>query len=303
MPESKLARELMRLLPGQVHVDEPMKLHTTWRIGGPADFFIDPDGVESLARALGFAREANLPVTIIGKGSNLLVKDGGIRGLVVKIGSGFTRLSVQGNRVSAGAGVGLARLTAAAQDAGLGGFEFLAGIPGSVGGAVVMNAGAFGKAIGDLCEEVELMDETGRLTRRAGAGLGFGYRTSSLQDSKLIVLAATFRGTHRDRDAIRAEAQGIFNRRKKSQPLGEPSAGSVFKNPPGFSAGFLIEQAGAKGMRAGGAAVSGVHANFIVNLGNATAGDVLTLLEQVKSLVWQKFAIELEPEVRILGED
>ncbi|MCL6447679.1 MAG: UDP-N-acetylmuramate dehydrogenase [Armatimonadetes bacterium] len=301
--KSRLARELMRLLPGQVRLDEPMKLHTTWRIGGPADLFVEPDGVAGLAQALAFARRENLPVTIIGNGSNLLVKDGGIRGLVVKIGGGFRWLNIQGSRITAGAGTGLARLTGAAKEAGVGGFEFLAGIPGTVGGAVVMNAGAFGKATSDLCASVQLMDETGRLAERPGAALGFGYRTSNLQGSKLIVVAAVFRGTYREPQAIQAEMEDLFNRRKKTQPLGCPSAGSVFQNPPGISAGFLIERAGGKGMRAGDAAVSPVHANFIVNLGNATARDVLKLIEQVKIAVREKYAIELKPEVQIIGED
>lgn len=301
--KSRLARELMRLLPGQVRLDEPMKLHTTWRIGGPADLFVEPDGVASLAQALAFARRENLPVTVIGNGSNLLVKDGGIRGLVVKIGGGFRWLNIQGSRITAGAGTGLARLTGAAKEAGVGGFEFLAGIPGTVGGAVVMNAGAFGKATSDLCESVQLMDETGRLAERPGTALGFGYRTSNLQGSKLIVIAAVLQGTYREPQAIQAEMEDLFNRRKETQPLGHPSAGSVFQNPPGISAGFLIERAGGKGMRAGDAAISPVHANFIVNLGSATARDVLKLIEQVKIAVREKYAIELKPEVQIIGED
>ncbi len=301
--KSTLARELRRLLPGQVRLDEPMKLHTTWRIGGPADLFVEPDGVASLARALAFARRENLPVTVIGNGSNLLVKDGGIRGLVVKIGGGFRWLNIQGDQITAGAGTGLARLTAAAKEAGVGGFEFLAGIPGTVGGAVVMNAGAFGKATSDLCASVQLMDETGQLVERPGAALGFGYRTSNLQGGKLIVIAAVFRGTVREPQAIQAEIEDLLSRRKKTQPLGHLSAGSVFRNPPGISAGFLIEHAGGKGMRAGDAAVSPVHANFIVNLGSATARDVLKLIEQVKIAVREKYAIELKPEVQIIGED
>lgn len=303
MRESRLAHELMHLLPGQVRPHEPMKLHTTWRIGGPADIFVEPDGVASLARALTFARNKNLPVTIIGNGSNLLVKDGGIRGLVIKIGNAFSWLRIQENRLIAGAGTRLASFTGAAKEAGIGGFEFLAGIPGTVGGAVVMNAGAFGRAIGDFCETVRLMEETGRLTEQPGAALGFGYRKSNLQGKRLIVLEATFKGTPREPGAIQAESEELFNRRKKTQPFGYPSAGSVFQNPPGTSAGYLIEQAGAKGMRSGDAIVSPAHANFIVNLGNATARDVLTLIEQVKIHVWRKYAIELQPEVQILGED
>lgn len=303
MPDSELARQLADLLPGRVRFHEPMKLHTTWRIGGPADIFVEPQGVDDLARALAFARRENLPVAVIGGGSNLLVKDGGIRGLVIKIGEGLAQLEILGARISAGAGAKLARLTRAAKEAGIGGCEFLAGIPGTVGGAVIMNAGAYGKATGDICTAVKLMDEAGRLEERSGAALGFGYRTSSLKGSKLIVVEASFQGVFREPQAIEAEMKGILEKRKQTQPLGHPSAGSVFKNPPGTSAGFLIEQAGGKGMRVGDAAVSHVHANFIVNLGRAAARDVLELMERVKMLVWQKYAVELEPEVQILGED
>jgi UDP-N-acetylmuramate dehydrogenase len=297
------AARLERLLPGRVRFGEPMKLHTTWRIGGPADFFVEPRGTDELVRALAFAREENLPVTVIGGGSNLLVKDGGIRGLVIKIGEGFARLEIEGDRVRAGAGVRLARLTGAAQEAGVGGFEFLAGIPGTVGGAVVMNAGAFGKAAGDLCEKVLAIDAGGRMQTLSRPELGFGYRTSSLQGKNLVVIEAAFRGTPREPAAIRTETDLLLKRRRATQPGGFPSAGSVFKNPPGASAGRLIEQAGAKGMRCGGAAVSPVHANFIVNLGEATARDVLSLIFKVKAAVKEKFAVELELEVQVLGED
>ena len=301
--KSRLAAGLRRLSPGPVRLDEPMKLHTTWRIGGPADLFVEPDGVAGLAKVLAFARRENVPVTIIGNGSNLLVKDGGIRGLVVKIGTGLDWLNIQGDRIDAGAGTRLARLAGAAKEAGVGGLEFLAGIPGTVGGAVVMNAGAYGKAVSDFCVSVQLMDETGRLTERPGSALGFGYRTSNLQGGKLIVVAAAFRGTRRAPQAIQAEMEELLSRRKKTQPIGSPSAGSVFRNPPGVSAGFLIEHAGGKGMRVGDALVSPVHANFIVNLGQAGARDVLRLIEQVKTAVREKYAIELQPEVQMIGED
>lgn len=298
-----LAAKLERLLPGRVSFGEPLKLHTTWRIGGPADFFVEPRGTEELVRALAFAREESLPVTVIGGGSNLLVKDGGIRGLVIKIGGGFSRLEISGERVVAEAGVRLARLTGAALEAGVGGFEFLTGIPGTVGGAVVMNAGAFGRAAGDLCESVRLLDEDGRLKTLSRRELFFGYRTSSLQGKNAVVVEAAFRGALREPAAIRADMEAVQKRRWATQPSGYPSAGSVFKNPPGTSAGFLIEQAGAKGLRCGGAAVSPVHANFIVNLGGATARDVLDLISKVKTVVKQRFAVELELEVQVLGED
>ncbi|SHI58857.1 UDP-N-acetylmuramate dehydrogenase [Desulfofundulus thermosubterraneus] len=296
-------KELNALLPGQVKANEPMARHTTWRIGGPADIFVEPAGVKELARLVTWVHGRDLPLYFIGNGSNLLVKDGGIRGIVVKIGRAFGKVQVQETTLIAGAGAMLGVLAAAAQKSGVGGLEFATGIPGTVGGAVVMNAGANGSSMADLVQEVMVMDLSGELERRNAGELGFGYRTSNLLGSSLVVLEVTCRGVARDPDQIRADMEQYLARRRASQPLSYPSAGSVFKNPPGKTAGWLIEQAGCKGMRQGDAQVSLVHANFIVNLGRATARDVQLLIHRVQQLVYERFGITLTLEVQVLGED
>lgn len=296
-------KELNALLPGQVKANEPMARHTTWRIGGPADIFVEPAGVKELARLVTWVYGRDLPLYFIGNGSNLLVKDGGIRGIVVKIGRAFGQVQVRETTLIAGAGTMLGLLASVAQKSGVGGLEFATGIPGTVGGAVVMNAGANGSSMADLVQEVMVMDLSGELERRNAGELGFGYRTSNLLGSSLVVLEVTCRGVARDPDRIRADMEQYLARRRASQPLSYPSAGSVFKNPPGKTAGWLIEQAGCKGMRQGDAQVSLVHANFIVNLGRATARDVQILIHRVQQLVYERFGITLTLEVQILGED
>ncbi|MGB9803673.1 UDP-N-acetylmuramate dehydrogenase [Desulfofundulus sp.] len=296
-------KELSSLLPGQVKANEPMSRHTTWRIGGPADIFVEPAGVRELARLVTWAHARGFPLYFIGNGSNLLVKDGGIRGIVVKIGRAFSQVQVHGTTLIAGAGTMLGVLATVAQKNGVGGLEFCAGIPGTVGGAVVMNAGANGSCMADLVQEVTVMDPSGELERWGAGKLDFGYRTSNLLGRSLVVLEITCRGVARDPDLIRAEMEQYIARRRASQPLSYPSAGSVFKNPPGGKAGWLIEQAGCKGMRQGDAQVSPVHANFIVNLGRATARDVQILIQRVQQLVYERFGITLTLEVQVLGED
>jgi UDP-N-acetylmuramate dehydrogenase len=303
LPEKRLFHELTRLCPGRVRLNEPMKNHTTWRIGGPADILFEPDGISSLTQAMTLAGKEKIPVTVIGAGSNLLVKDGGVRGLVIKIGAGFDYIEVTNNLIRAGAGVKLPYLAKAARDASLGGFEFLAGIPGTVGGALIMNAGAFGGSISDICLSALLIDKTGQISRRTAKEIGFGYRSSSLQNNCFIVLEAVFQGVCRDPEDIRIDMENLLQRRKKKQPHCYPCAGSVFKNPPGYSAGYLIDQAGGKEMREGDAVVSDVHANFIVNLGEARASDVLELIKKVIALVRRKFNMDLELEIKVLGED
>jgi len=290
-------------LPGQVWLDEPMKLHTTWRIGGPADVLVEPDSMESLRVTLDLVQKHNLPLTVIGNGSNILVCDGGIRGVVLKIGARFSKVTVENNKITAGGGAKLVSLVNAALSKGIGGFEFLAGIPGTVGGAVVMNAGVNGAAICDVLEYALLMDQSGKTFRRTSEEFGFGYRMSNLQGASLIVLEACCLGINREKKDIEKRIKEILERRKNTQPITSASAGSVFKNPPGSYAGLLIDQAGGKGLRVGDAMVSTVHSNFIVNLGKATAREVLDLIEKVKELVVQRFAIELTLEVKVLGED
>jgi UDP-N-acetylmuramate dehydrogenase len=290
-------------LPGQAQLDEPMKFHTTWRIGGPADVLVEPDSMEGLRLTMDLVQKYNLPLTVIGNGSNILVCDRGIRGVVLKIGDGFSKVTVENNKITAGAGVKLVRLVNAALSKGIGGFEFLAGIPGTVGGAVVMNAGANGAAFCDILEYVFLMDPSGKTIRRSSEELGFDYRMSNLQGASLIVLEAYCLGVSREKKDIQQKIDEMLEKRKNTQPTSSATAGSVFKNPPGTSAGFLIDQAGGKGLRVGDAMVSAVHSNFIVNLGKATAREVLDLIDQVKELVIQRFGTELTLEVKVLGED
>lgn len=303
MNGAELYRELAALLPGRVRRDEPMSRHTTWRIGGPADLFVEPGGPAELAALLSRLGELRVKPVVIGNGSNLLVRDGGIRGVVVKIGRGMAGIKIDGTTITAGAGTALGALAAAARDAGIGGLAFAAGIPGSVGGAVVMNAGAHGFAMERVVEEVRVMDAGGRRLALPGEKLGFGYRTSVLKGGSLIVLEVVCRGVPQEPAAIGAEMAAYLARRRATQPLSLPNAGSVFKNPPREAAGRLIEQAGAKGLTVGDAQVSTLHANFIVNRGAATARDVLDLIRRVKDLVFNRFGIELSLEIQVLGED
>ncbi len=282
---------------------EPMYLHTSWRIGGPADILVEPRGIVDLKAVLAYARHNGLPVTVIGAGTNLLVRDGGIPRVVVKIAGGMSGISVEGETVTAGGGAKLHRLAAAAREAGLGGLEFIAGIPGSVGGAVIMNAGAYGSSVGERVTEVTCMDPEGNLHRLYGGEMEWGYRKSALQGKGLIVVEAVFRGYPRDKELISSDIENILASRKAKQPLEYPSAGSVFKNPPGKYAGKLIQEAGCQGMRVGDAQVSTKHANFIINLGKATASDVLKLIAAVREKVMEKFGVSLEMEVKVLGRD
>ncbi|KUK65743.1 MAG: UDP-N-acetylenolpyruvoylglucosamine reductase [Desulfotomaculum sp. 46_80] len=290
-------------LPGQVRLNEPMRFHTTWRIGGPADVLVEPDSMENLRLTVDLVQKHNLPLTVIGNGSNILVCDGGIRGVVLKIGARFSKVTVENNKIIAGGGTKLVHLVNMALSKGIGGFEFLAGIPGTVGGAVVMNAGVNGAAFCDILEYALLMDQSGKTIKRTSEELGFGYRMSNLQGASLIVLEACCLGIIKEKKDIQKNIEEMLEKRKNTQPTGSASAGSVFKNPPGSSAGFLIDQAGGKGLRVGDAMVSTVHSNFIVNLDKATAREVLDLIEEIKELVIQRFGTELTLEVKVLGED
>lgn len=298
----EIYRELKSKTVGEVRLAEPMSRHTTWRIGGPADVFIEPQGVEDLRLAVVFARTNGIPLLVIGNGSNLLVSDQGIRGLVIKICKGMSLIRIEGNLVTAEAGVRLSGLLKSTTNAGLGGFEFVAGIPGNVGGAVVMNAGANGASIGDLMHDVTVMDYAGELQRYRRSELNFSYRFSSLQDLPGIVVRVTFACRPQSQDEIREKTEAYLSRRRETQPLKYPNAGSVFKNPPGDAAGRLIELAGAKGLKVGGIQVSEVHANFFVNTGQGTASDVLMAVETVRQMVKDKFDLTLAMEVKFVGE-
>ncbi|MCL6445796.1 MAG: UDP-N-acetylmuramate dehydrogenase [Alicyclobacillus sp.] len=285
-----------------IKLNEPLARHTTWRIGGPADVFVTPASVEELQAAMRVARQLELPWTVIGKGSNLLVQDAGIRGLVIKMGEGLSAVSIEGCELMALAGRSYMSAANMAIKQGLGGLEFAAGIPGTVGGAVMMNAGAHGGETKDVLIWADVLDDDGVVRRLTNSDLQFGYRYSILKDHPRIVVAAAFKLYPDDTAAMTERRNAWLRRRANTQPLSLPNCGSVFRNPEGTHAGFLIESAGLKGLRRGGAQISDKHANFIVNTGNASASDVLWLMRHAQETVRKQFGIELETEVRIVGE-
>jgi len=292
---------LAKTISGSVCRNESMAKHTSFRIGGPADLFIVCDTTADVAGALTVLAEELVPYTVAGKGTNLLVSDKGYRGAVLTLGRQFKKHVRDADRIEVG---GACILAYAVQDAyaqGLGGLEFAVGIPGTVGGALAMNAGAREQWIGTVTESVTMFVPGGGLQRLRGDEIGWGYRTSGLRE-KGIILESVLRLTPEDPIRIRAAMEASLARRRRSQPMGEPSAGSVFVNPENDSAGRLIEAAGLKGMRLGGARISDVHANFIVNDGGATAADVLGLVGKIQMVVKDTYGIDLQPEIRFVGE-
>lgn len=281
--------------------DEPMSRHTTFKIGGVADFYATPS-FDEFKTLYNIAGEEKIPVTIIGNGSNLLVGDKGIRGLVIEIGKGMDRIEIDGNRLTVGAGAMLGKVANAAADAGLGGMEFAAGIPGSIGGAVVMNAGAYGGEMKDILVSADVLTPMGEVLTLTNEELDLSYRHSCIVERNLIVLGATIELQPKDKEEIRAVMADLRDRRIDKQPLEFPSAGSTFKRPEGYFAGKLIQDANLRGYMVGDACVSEKHCGFVVNKGQATAADVLQLIEDVKTKVMEEFGVELEPEVKMIGE-
>jgi UDP-N-acetylmuramate dehydrogenase len=280
--------------------NEPLKKHTSFRIGGPANYFMVPKNEEELIKAIEFARDQKLGIALIGAGSNLLPLDKGFSGLAIKLAGGLSSLRIENNTLYAGAGVLLPKLVRAAESRRLSGIEFLAGIPGTVGGAIMMNAGAWGKGIGSKLYSVKIIDRSGRIRELDRSEMRFGYRKSSLQESGAVIVGAILKLRRGKKKRIRDKIKEYIAIRKNSQPLGIPNAGSIFKNPPGNFAGKLIEEAGLKGLRIGDAQVSTKHANFIVNLGDASARDIIRLITRVQKTVKDKFNIKLEPELKIM---
>lgn len=287
----------------QIRIDEPMSRRTTFRVGGPADVLFLPESAGQVVRALDAARAAGVPAVVIGNGSNLLVRDKGIRGLVVALGEGFSEVRIDGETVEAQAGVSLAKLAAAAQSTGLSGLEFASGIPGSLGGGCAMNAGAYGGQLSDVLVDAQVLMD-GEIRTLSNAEMQMGYRTTRpLREGGSIVLSARFALKRDDPGAILARMKELNARRRDKQPLNFPSAGSTFKRPEGYFAGALIEGAGLKGRSVGGAQVSEKHAGFIINTGGATAADILALIGVVQDEVQARSGVRLETEVRILGEE
>ena len=281
---------------------EPMTKHTSFHIGGPAELMAQPQSEAELQSLLLKAAEAAVPVTLVGNGSNLLVRDKGIRGLVIKLGSMLRDIRVSGNVLTFGSGVSLAQASKKAAELGLSGMEFAVGIPGSIGGAVYMNAGAYDGEMSKVVKSVRVMDAAGEVSELSAGELDFGYRHSALQGSGKIVTSVTVELSAGDKQAIAEKMADFSNRRITKQPLELPSAGSMFKRPPGYFAGTLIDQTGLKGYTVGGAQVSTKHAGFVVNIGGATAADVLQLISDVQAKVFAAHGVHLEPEVLVLGE-
>lgn len=286
----------------RVFTEEAMSQHTTFKIGGPADYFLMPDKGEDVGRVIKICKEKEIPYFILGNGSNLLVGDGGYRGAVIQIYRNMSSVTVEGNEITAQAGALLSAVAAAAKNASLTGFEFAGGIPGTIGGAVVMNAGAYGGEMKDVLTEVTVMNAEGDIFTLPTEELELGYRTSIIKTAGYIVLEAKIRLKEGDLEVIRETMKDLTIRRTTKQPLEYPSAGSTFKRPEGYFAGKLIMDSGLAGYQVGGAQVSEKHCGFVINAGGATARDVRTLMDNVRDIVYKKYGVALEPEVKFLGE-
>ncbi|MDA8441091.1 MAG: UDP-N-acetylmuramate dehydrogenase [Peptococcaceae bacterium] len=292
---------LKQNIQGNVLPDENLARHTTWRIGGPAEVLVMPVSRQDVLNAIAVANSYHKEITVIGNGSNLLVADAGIPGMVLKLAGCLNSYEIRGLRLTAESGCRLPGLVQHSVEAGLAGLEFAAGIPAALGGALWMNAGAHGCELGDLVEEVIVCNPNGKIRHYAQAECGFAYRTTRFQSEPGVILAASFKLTRGERAKSEAIVRANMTRRRQNQPLEYPNAGSVFRNPPGSAAGKLIELSGGKGLRVGGAMIAEKHANFIINLGDASAQDVLDLIAQVQDLVWAKFQVELHPEIKLVG--
>lgn len=286
----------------QVSVDERMDRHTTFRIGGPADFFVVPKTPEMLAEVVNFCRKEQVPFYILGNGSNLLVGDKGYRGVIIQIFKNMNKISIAGEEIHAQAGAMLSVIAKQALANSLAGFEFASGIPGTLGGAVMMNAGAYGGEMKDIVKEVTVLTTEGEIVTIPGSEMEFGYRTSVVEKKAYIVLSAVLKLTQGMKEEIQKRMEELKGQRTSKQPLDLPSAGSTFKRPEGYFAGKLIMDAGLRGFTVGGAQVSEKHCGFVVNRGCATAADVRELMKQVNEKVQSQFGVALEPEVKMLGE-
>ena len=289
--------------PTQVLVDEYMSNHTSFKIGGKADFIVVPHTIEQIEKTIDLCKTMNQPYFIMGNGSNILVEDTGIRALIIKISEGFSGIKIEGDLVIAEAGVLLSKLSKVVWKEALQGFEFASGIPGTLGGAVYMNAGAYGGEMKDVVEWVDVLTMEGVIKRIGKADLEFGYRTSIVRDLNYIVLRVGIKLTLGNVEIIKEITNELTKKRVTKQPLELPSAGSTFKRPPGHYAGQLIEEAGLRGLRHGDAQVSEKHCGFIVNLGKATCEEVMELISVVQKVVFDTFGVTLEREVRLFGKE
>jgi UDP-N-acetylmuramate dehydrogenase len=299
---NELIKKLKELNVGKVKENEPLANHTTIKIGGPADLFIEPSSIDNLKKTMNVIRECNMKWRAIGRGSNLLVSDKGIEGAVIKLGPGLDNLEVNDTLVKAGGGHSLVSLATMMARKGLSGLEFAGGIPGSVGGAVYMNAGAHGSDISNILVKAHVLFADGTMEWLTNEEMEFSYRTSILQKKRPgIVVEAIFQLEKGEKESIMSVLQKNKDYRKETQPWNFPCAGSIFRNPLPHYAGKLIESAGLKGHSIGGAMISEMHGNFIVNTGNAKAEDVLALIEHVKETIYNLYQIRMETEVEIIG--
>lgn len=293
--ESKLSGERIR-------VGEPMSRHTTFRVGGPADYYVEPENTAQLAAVLGLCRASGMPFYLLGNGSNLLVGDGGYRGVIIAMGDAWSGLSADGNWIHAGAGATLAAAARLACKNALTGLEFAAGIPGTIGGAVVMNAGAYGSEMSAVLRCARVLTPEGRVLALSADRLELGYRRSCIPREHYVVLEVDMELERGEEKAIRQRMEELSIQRRTKQPLEYPSAGSTFKRPEGYFAGKLIQDAGLRGFTVGGAQVSEKHCGFVINRDGASAADILQLCRQVQKRVREQSGVELELEVKLLGE-
>lgn len=304
MNKEYVYKHLLNILDEKdIKLDEPMKKHISFRVGGPADILVKPRTEEQIKNIIDFAKKENIPYIVKGNGSNLLVKDGGIRGIVIEITDNFNSYEIEDKIIKVQSGALLSIIGRAALKQNLKGFEFAAGIPGTIGGALAMNAGAYGGEMKDIVKSVRLMDTDGNIFNFSNEDMKFGYRKSILSKSDYIVLGAEIELEKGDYEEIKEMMKDFSNRRTTKQPLNLPSAGSTFKRPEGYFAAKLIDDSGLRGLTLRNAQVSDKHCGFVVNLGDAKARDILDLMYVVKSTVKNKFGVTLEEEVKILGED
>ena len=304
MNKNEITKILLEQIPkSMIKIDEPMCNHTSFQIGGPADIYVAPSTVDQLTFTLKVCKDNNIPYFIIGNGSNLLVKDGGYRGVMIHIFRNMNTITVEGNELYAQAGALLVKVANTTLDHSLTGFEFAHGIPGTIGGAVFMNAGAYGGEMKQVIISADVITESGDLMTLSKEELELGYRTSKIQTGHMIVVGARIGLEKGDYDTINETIKDLAHKRRTKQPLTVPSAGSTFKRPEGYYAGKLIMDAQLKGFRIGDAGVSDKHCGFIVNLGKATSKEVIDLIHHIQSTVKEAFGQDLHPELKIIGED
>lgn len=302
MISEAVIQALKKFIPEEnICLQEPMAAHTTFRVGGPADCFLQLENTEQLIRVQKYLNQVGVPFFLLGNGSNLLVSDDGYRGVILQIGQRMGKIEVNDCVITAQAGASLAQVARTAMEHGLTGLEFASGIPGTVGGGVVMNAGAYDGEMSQVVIQVTVVNGEGEVMELDNSTMEFGYRTSTIKSNPFTVTEVTFRLEKGDREQIKAKMDELASRRREKQPLEYPSAGSTFKRPKGYFAGKLIMDAGLRGYQSGGARVSDKHCGFVINAGGATAWDVYDVIREVQERVKEKFNVNLEPEVLFLG--